>query len=294
MAAVSEPEVLWPVGAELGEGPVWSARDRAVWFVDIKSRKIHRLAVDGFERRSWDAPEQVGFILPTATGGWVVGLQSGLHSFDPATARFWRLSVPEAHGPANRLNDGHVDARGRLWFGSMHDSEGERAGALYRLLPDGRSRLVDPGYMITNGPATSPDGRVLYHTDTADRVIFAFDLAADGSLSGKREFLRITREGAHPDGHVVDSEGCVWVSLFGGWGVERYSPEGELLEYVRFPVANITKIAFGGSDLKTAYATTAKLHLSAEQRREQPLAGALFSFRTDVAGLPQNEISHGV
>jgi len=294
MAMSLKPELVWDVGAELGEGPVWSARDHAVWFVDIKGHRIHRYAPDTEERRAWDAPEQVGFVLPTADGGWVAGLQSGLHRFDPAQGLFTPLSAPDQHPTENRLNDGFVDARGRLWFGSMHDAEEGRGGALYRLDADGRSRVHDPGYAIANGPAASPDGRVLYHTDTADRVIYAFDVGEDGSLSGKRAFVRIARPDAYPDGHAVDAEGCVWVALFGGWGIERYSPAGELIDYVAFPCANVTKPAFGGEDLRTVYATTARLHLSPDQRAAQPLSGGLFRFRSDVAGLRQNEISDGL
>ena len=289
-----DPECVWDIGAELGEGPVWSAREAALWFVDIKGRSIHRFEPETGAKRSWDAPEQVGFVLPSADGGWLAGLQSGLHRFDPGQGLFTPMPAPDAHPPENRLNDGFVDARGRLWFGSMHDAEEGRGGALYRLHADGLSRVADPSYAIANGPAASPDGRVLYHTDTADRAIYAFDVADDGALSGKREFVRIAREGAYPDGHAVDAEGCLWVALFGGWGIERYSPAGELIDYVAFPCANVTKPAFGGPDLKTVYTTTAKLFLSPEQRAEQRLAGALFSFRADVAGLAQNEVREGI
>jgi sugar lactone lactonase YvrE len=93
-------------------------------------------------------------------------------------------------------------------------------------------------------------------------------------------------EGAgYPDGSTVDSEGCLWTGLFGGWAVRRYAPDGALLETVRFPVANITKIAFGGAGLTTAYATTAAKGLDASARKEQPLAGGLFSFEAPVPGL---------
>src|SRR4029453_18650099 len=107
-------------------------------------------------------------------------------------------------------------------------------------------RIQDSPYTVANGPAASPDGRTLYHTDTDQRVIYAFDLAADGAISTKREFVRIAREGAYPDGMAVDAEGCVWTALFGGWGLERYSPKGELLAYVRLPVPNVPTAAFRG------------------------------------------------
>jgi sugar lactone lactonase YvrE len=92
---------------------------------------------------------------------------------------------------------------------------------------------------------------------------------------------------------MVDSAGCVWIALYGGWGVRRYSADGTLLDFVRFPVANVTKIAFGGGDLRTAYATTAAKGLSAAERAAQTHAGDLFAFRVDVPGLPTPPVRIG-
>lgn len=281
-------QCLWPVGAHLGEGPVWMAREKAVWFVDIKGPRIHRLTPGTGETATWASPEPVGFLAPLLGGDFIAGLKSGLHRFDPASGSFTLIAEVERPELDNRLNDGFVDAQGRLWFGSMHDPEVERQGALYRVDHDGKVRRVDEGYAITNGPATSPDGRTLYHIETKDRIVYAFDLAEDGGLSNKREFLRIVRPGAHPDGPCVDAEGCLWIALFNGWGVERYSPAGELIGRLELPVANATKVAFGGEDLKTLFITTAWLHLAPEARAAQPLAGGLFTAQLETPGLAQN------
>jgi D-xylonolactonase len=154
-------------------------------------------------------------------------------------------------------------------------------------------RRMDDGYCITNGPTTSPDGRTLYHTDTLKKVIYAFDVSPAGDLANKRVFVTIEDGAGYPDGPVADAAGCVWTGLFAGSAVRRYSPKGELLETVRFPVANITKIAFGGADLRTVYATTAWKGLSPAERAAQPLAGALFRFTVDTPGLPQHDVRHG-
>ena len=287
MTVVSEPECVWPLEAELGEGPVWSAAERALWFVDIKQRQVHRFDTVAAVTRSWSTPDQTGFLAPIEGGGFVAGVRSGLHRFTPETGAFELIVAPEPDRPQNRLNDGLVDARGRLWFGSMDDSEAGTTGALYRW--DGRADPVrmEDGYGITNGPAISPDGRTLYHTDTAKKETYAFDLGEDGGLSNKRLFHQFAANEGFPDGPAVDAEGCLWSSQFGGWGVRRYSPSGELLEVVRFPCPNVTKIAFAGDDLTTVYATTARLFMSEQQREEQPLAGALFRFRVSTPGQPQ-------
>ena len=277
------PECVWPVQAVLGEGPLWW--DGALWFTDIKSRKVHRFNPEG-AAQSWDAPSEVGFLAPFANGHFLAGAKAGLLDFDPATGIFDLIRTVEPDRPANRLNDGAVDARGRLWFGSMDDGELDASGRLYCLDGD-ELGAKDDGYVITNGPAFSPDGATLYHTDTLQKLIYAFDVASDGALSNRRVFVRIEDGAGYPDGPVVDAQGCLWTGLFGGWGLRRYSPLGELLQTVPFPVANVTKIAFGGADLKTVYATTARKGLDAHALAAQPLAGGLFRFQAEVPGVPQ-------
>jgi D-xylonolactonase len=280
---MAAPACVWPVGAELGEGPLWDAPSRSVYFVDIKGRRIHRYGEDG-QMASWPAPAQVSFIMPLAQGGFACALEDGLYRFDPGAGAFMLLRHVEADLPGNRFNDGHVDATGTLWFGSMDDSEQEPTGSLYRLGADGRLTTADSGYVITNGPAVSPDGATLYHTDTLARTVFRFDVQADGTLANKRPFVTIAGTG-FPDGMAVDVEGYVWVALFGGGRIERYTPDGSLAASIAFPCSNITKLAFGGDDLRTVYVTTAWKGMTAAARSREPLAGGLFAFRAGVAGL---------
>jgi len=286
----STPQAVCAVGATLGEGPVWVARDAALWFVDIKGQLIHRFDPDDGVLKSWSAPAQVGWILPASDGGLMVGLQTGLHRFDPASRRFTLVAAPEADLPGNRLNDAATDHDGRLWFGSMDDSERAATGRLYRYASGRVETTPVAPVTITNGPAFSPDGRTLYHVDTLGGLIHAIEVDEVGSLGPARPFARIDPADGYPDGPTVDAAGCVWIGLFGGWGVRRYSPSGELLEFVRFPVANVTKIAFGGDDLRDAYATTASKGLDSTARAAQPLAGDLFAYRVDTPGLPVKPI----
>jgi sugar lactone lactonase YvrE len=281
--SATKPRPVFHAETTLGEGPVWHAG--ALWFVDIKRYHIHRFDPATGHAQRWDAPGQVGWVLPHADGGMIAGLQSGVHRFEPVSGSFTLLHDPEPALPGNRLNDSTTDAYGRIWFGSMDDAEEGATGRLYRLSADG---CVDSGLdpvVITNGPAIAPDGKTLYHTDTLGKRIWRVPLGDDGSLGKPSLFVDIDGEG-YPDGSVVDSEGCVWVGLFAGWGVRRYDTDGKLVQSVRFPVANITKIAFGGPDLKTAYATTARKGLSAAQLAAQPEAGSLFAFDAGVVGMP--------
>ena len=276
-------ECVWPVAATLGEGPVWVPHERTVWFVDIKGNRIHAFSESG-ATRSFATPEFAAFVFEATTGGMVCGLQSGIYRFSPVSGGFDRVVRVDAEYPSNRLNDGYVDAYGRLWFGTMDNDEQRTTGSLYRLAA-GQLRRMDGGYVITNGPAMSPDGRTLYHVDTLGRCVHAFDVDAAGELSGKRVFVTISEPDTYPDGPVVDSEGNVWLALFGGWGVRCFSPDERLLQTIRLPVSQCTKVAFAGADLRTLYITTASVGLDAAQREQQPLAGGLFRTRVAVPGL---------
>jgi sugar lactone lactonase YvrE len=283
---VTEPRNVWPLAAELGEGPVWVQRDNALWFVDIKKQQVHRYDPGDGTKRSWDAPEQVGFLFPAERGGFVAGLKSGLYHFDERSGSFELIAKVEIDKPDNRLNDGVVDPKGRLWFGTMDNSEKAKSGAFY-CFADGK---VTPtgidGIAITNGPAVSPDGRLLYLVNTLKGTIEAADIGGDGSLNRRRPFVRIDPKEGHPDGPTIDSNGYLWIALYAGWEVRRYSPAGELVDQVRFPVANVTKIAFGGADMRTVYSTTARQLLTPEQIAKQPQIGDLFEFTVDVPGVP--------
>jgi xylono-1,5-lactonase len=283
-----EPECIWPLGATLGEGPVWHAENNALYFVDIKERKVHRCGEDGGLRQSWSLPDEVGFALPMRGGDFVCGLPGQLMRFSFDSGALDLLHEVETDLPGNRLNDGYIDRHGALWFGSMDNAEVQASGSLYRVQRKGPPRRKDKGYVITNGPSCSPDGRTFYHTDTLEKTVYAFDIDDAGHLTNKRVFVRIAGEG-YPDGTTVDSDGAVWIALFAGARIERYSAQGELIDTVPMPCSNITKIAFGGHDLRTVFVTTARKGLSAEALVTQPLAGGLFRFRVPTPGQIQHQ-----
>ncbi len=281
-------ECVWPLAAQLGEGPMWSADEQALWFVDIQNKRIHHFHEPTGEHKSWNTPELAAFIFPTSDGKFICGLKSGLYEFDPATSSFTLRVRVDGEFKHNRLNDGYVDTKGRLWFGTMDNNQTKAVGSLY-CFSDHQIKRCDMDYVITNGPAMCPAGLTMYHVDTLKQLVYAFDLDARGMLNNRRVFLRIEEAGCYPDGPVVDSAGNIWIAMFGGWGVHCYSPQGKLLEVIKLPVANCTKVAFGAEDLRNMYITSAWIGLTDEQRKEQPLAGGLFRVRVDTPGLPQNK-----
>jgi sugar lactone lactonase YvrE len=264
---------------------VWVAAEQALYWVDINGRKIFRL--DGTGRRDeWPTPMRVGSIAPRAGGGFIAGTDQGIALIDLDQDRFEVVASPEQNLPHNRFNDGKVDRQGRFWAGTMDDREKGSAGALYRIDPDRACSAIDGGYGITNGPAFSPDGARMYHSDTLRQVTYAFDLDAAGEAANRRIFLQFGPGDGHPDGMTVDAEGCLWIAFWGGWCVRRFSPDGDLLRTVELPVEQPSSCAFGGPGLDRLYVTSATKGLDQTALAMQPNAGGLFMLIPGVRGIP--------
>ncbi|MEG3181186.1 SMP-30/gluconolactonase/LRE family protein [Sphingomonas sp. LT1P40] len=284
MTMIPEP-VAFP-SASLGEGPVWDAARQCLWFVDIKQRRLFRFDPASMTLDHWCAPEEIGWALPADDGRLLCGLQDGLHWFDPASGEFAAWLAIEPDMPGNRLNDACSDASGAVWFGSMDNACVAATGSFYRL-SRGRVERAGPGpFAITNGPAISPDGATIYFTDTGEREIWSARLGDDGLPEAPRLLVGFSDDMGLPDGSITDAAGNVWVGCYAGWAARCFNPAGEEIAKVEFPTANITKLAFGGPDFATLYATSAHQEMSAEARAAQPLAGALFAFRPEVGGHP--------
>jgi D-xylonolactonase len=286
MPPATDPVCIADVKAILGEGPVWVAREEALYWVDIKGKRVFRLdAADG-SVSSWQPPVRICSLAPRRGAGFVASTDRGFALVDPRTESFEFLGEVEAGTPGNRFNDGKVDRQGRFWAGTMDDVEEEATGNLYRLDPSFEWSFIDGGYKVTNGPAFSPDGRTLYHTDSARQTIYAFDLHIDGDARGKRVLAQFGEEHGYPDGMTVDAEGCLWVAFWDGWCVRRLSPEGEILQSIELPVQRPTSCAFGGPDFDRLYVTSASIGLDEKQLSMQPYAGGLFLMTPGVSGVP--------
>jgi xylono-1,5-lactonase len=268
---------------QLGEGPVWLAADNALAWVDIMAPAVHRMDLASGAITTLAMPEPIGWIIPRAHhSDWIAGFKSGFARFDPHSGAISPIGNPEPERTDNRLNDAKVDRWGRIWAGSKDDSDKRTPGALYRLDTDYNWTRMDDGYGVTNGPTFSLDGHTLYHTDSAGRTIYAFDLGADGSLSNKRIWKCFPADWGYPDGMTTDAEGCLWVAHWDGARISRFAPDGGLIRAIALPASNITSCAFAGPRLDRLFITS-----SSVDHADEPHAGALFEIDPGVCGMPQ-------
>jgi len=261
-----------PVRDQLGEGLLWSARENAVYWVDILAPALHRLLLADGTVQSWPMPERIGWVSERRDRpGFIAGLQSGFCelTLDPVVCR--QLVDPEPHYPNNRMNDATVDHLGRIWAGTMDCGAQLETGSLYRLGVDLEITRQDTGYIVTNGPAISPAHDCLYHNDTGRGIVYRFAMSSDGEIRERREFLKFPREWGLPDGMTVDADGGLWIAHWGGGRVSRFSSEGKLERVIPLPVSQVTNCVFAGAGLDRMFVTSA-----AVAKADEPLAGALF------------------
>jgi D-xylonolactonase len=289
---LSVPRVLGRVRATLGEGLCWSSRQQALWWVDILEHRLYRTdAVTGVHAE-WSFDETLSAVAERADHpGLAVTLRRGLVLFDPQSGDVQRLDEPELDREGNRFNDGKCDTRGRFWGGTMDFAVKAPTGAFYRFDAAGRAtRALDAGWIVTNGPTWTRDGRTMFVNDTVHRrvVAHAFD-PESGEVGAARDWLVLDESDGHPDGMTTDASGRLWIAHWGGACITCHDPDSAAeLARIPLPTDHITNVAFGGPEMKTLFISSARFELSAAQLDAQPLAGALFAVDTDAIGLPAN------
>ncbi|MFG2962014.1 MULTISPECIES: SMP-30/gluconolactonase/LRE family protein [unclassified Streptomyces] len=260
-------EVAVAAEATLGEGPTWDpATGRLLW-IDILGSRVHTYDPATGRRTIRTTDQHVGAVKPRAGGGLVLNLRDGVALLDPDDTFRWLHREPV---PGRRANDAAVAPDGSLWAGTMRYDEAAGGGTLARVTADGTATTLLADVTVSNGTGWSPDGRHVYYIDTPTNRVDVFDY--DGELPSNRRPLVTIEEGAgYPDGLTVDADGCVWVALWDGGAVRRYTPTGELDRVITLPTPRTTACAFGGADLTDLYVTTARVGLE----RPHPTAGSL-------------------
>jgi sugar lactone lactonase YvrE len=282
----ADVECVWPAKAILGEGPCWDARSDTLFWVDIKDKRLNAFAARDGARRSW---AHAIFSLDVPPPTWTPPDENALWFVGCTAAGFCWIGVredtlfehtivhPEMDKPGNRFNDGKVGPDGRYWAGTMDKTETVPSGALYAFSAAGDFERVDTGYIVSNGPAFSPDCRTLYHTDSARRIVYAFDLSPAGRASRRRVFIQFRDDEGYPDGMTADRDGNLWIAMWDGACVQRLSPRGERCDRITVPTQRPTSCVFAGPDQRTMFVTSASIGLPGEDA----LSGGLF--RVDLA-----------
>jgi sugar lactone lactonase YvrE len=280
-------EVAVAAEAQLGEGPTWDAATERLLWVDILAAEVHRLDPTDGSDAVLHTPQHVGAAKPRSAGGIVVNLCDGVGLYDPDGTLTWLVRWPS---DGCRGNDAAVDVAGHLWAGTMRYDEAPGGGRLRRV--DGTGEVVEVlgDVTVSNGIGWSPDGHLMYYVDSPTRRVDVFDVDADtGLVAGRRPFVQLAAETAGaPDGLTVDADGCVWVALWDGGAVHRYSPLGALDRRVELPVTRPTACAFGGAALADLYVTTARVGLNEAQLGAQPHAGSVLVLAAAGSGLLGN------
>lgn len=272
----------------LGEGPLWHPEQNALYWVDILAQRVNRLSLADARVDSWAMPEMVGWVIARRDApGFLAGLRSGIKAvtFEPLTlAPFADLpDEPPGSRINNRMNDAKADARGRVWAGTMPVGCDRPDGSLLLLDTDGALTRVDGGYHIANGPAISPDGAWLFHTNTYLREIYRFPLHDDGTLGPRTLWLRFDEQWGTPDGMTFDAEGGLWIAHWGGARISRFDAAARIERSRALPASQITSMAFGGERLDRLFVT------SASDGVDEPHGGDLFEVDPGVRGLAPHE-----
>ncbi|MFJ3664895.1 SMP-30/gluconolactonase/LRE family protein [Streptomyces sp. NPDC090106] len=265
--------------ATLGEGPTWDAAEARLLWLDILGGRIHTYDPATGRRTVRVTDQHVGAAKPRAGGGLVLNLRDGVALLDPDGSRRWLRHEPV---PGRRANDAAVAPDGSLWAGTMRYDEAPGGGTLSRITADGTAATVLDDVTVSNGTGWSPDGRLMYYIDSPTRRVDVFD-HADGRVTGRRQLVEIEDGAGFPDGLTVDADGCVWVALWDGAAVRRYTPDGVLDRTIALPTPRVTACAFGGADLTDLYITTARVGLDSPH----PVAGSLLVVPGAGKGLAQ-------
>jgi sugar lactone lactonase YvrE len=275
--------------ASLGESPVWSAGESALYWVDISGKRLHRAEFPSLSVQSWDTPSPAGMIALRASGGLVAAMVDGLYAFDPGSADWQLLVELETDQPDNRPNDGKCDAVGRLWVGTMNMVDHmQPSGSFYCIDTDLKPKKIAGNIRIPNGLAWSPDDSLMYRTDTRSAMVwrYAFDAGA-GTMGTEAEFFAFNvREIGGVDGAAMDAEGGYWAALYGGGRVVRIDGDGKIDREIALPARQPTMPCFGGPEMKTLFVTSAAQNLDDATLAAEPDNGGLLMVETDVVGHP--------
>ncbi|WP_026354348.1 SMP-30/gluconolactonase/LRE family protein [Massilia niastensis] len=294
--ATQKFEVLHDTPMLVGESPTWHEVESALYWVDINGHTVNRVHPASGKFTSWKMGSEPSALAVDGDNNLVVATRTGLVCLNTTSGAEHLIAEAPYDTGKVRFNDGRVDPAGRFWIGTMYEPRDQPAAEMY-VLERGKLRRAWAGGMTnSNGLAWSLDGRTMFHADTTSHRIDCYDFdPATGAHSNGRTLTTFPADktapgyGGRPDGATIDEEGAYWVAMFEGGRVLRIAPNGEILREIALPVRCPTSVAFGGTDLRTLYITSASHGRSPEELAKYPLSGKVLCTRVGVAGREEPE-----
>jgi len=282
----SAPECVWKVKSILGEGTLWVKEKNSIFFVDIKKKRIFILNINTNKKEILKVDKEIGFISQIKKNIFIIGLKSELRIVNLKNLKVLASIPVEIDKINNRINDGKTDPFGRLWFGTMHNSEKKQTGSLYCLNKNLILHEVDKKYLITNGPAFINKNN-FYHADSGKRIIYKIKIDNKLKILKKSNFIKFNKQLGFPDGMTTDKKNNLWVCHYGIGIISVYDLKGKKVHQLSIPVKNVTNCTFGGKFNNELYVTTARKGMKKMEIKKYPLSGSLFKIKTNSKGKNQ-------
>lgn len=280
-------KMIIPCQCLLGEGPYFSRTFNSLFWVDILANTLYRFDWTLQTVQTFQMPESICWLMETHDKQLIAGFENAIYYLDSNTLERTSLYCQLDEPKGNRLNDAKTDRNGNLFFGTMDKLEQQNTGSLYRVGNGNSLQKVDTNYVISNGPAISKNGRTLYSTESLTQTIYQFDVNAQGELSNKRIFVKFDESMGFPDGMTVDSEDHLWVAAWDGFGVYRFTPFGEKIQFIKLPVPRITSVTFVGESLEYLAVTSARVGLDEDTLKEYRKSGSVFILNPNINGVSE-------
>ena len=257
----------------------------SIYFVDIKKKKILTLNIKTNKKRIIKLDKEIGFLAHIKKDIFILGLQSELRIINLKNNKTIRSIPIEEDKPLNRINDGKIDPKGRLWFGTMDNPERNiKNGSLYCLDKKLNIHKVDTKYYITNGPAFI-DADNFLHTDSRSKIIYKIKINKNYKIVKKSKFLKFSKKDGSPDGMTIDSKQNVWICHFGGACISVYNLKGKKIHKIDLNAKNITNCTFGGLNNNEIFVSTALKGMNKSEIKKYKFSGSLFKIKTNVKGI---------
>jgi len=279
----------------LGEGPLWSVSDEALYWLDIAQRKLYRRAPGEGHSHAWSLPDCPGCLAELGAGLVAVAMGEGVLRFSTLHGTTQLMRAPSDRRPGTRFNDGKVDPDGRFWVGTMQNNiapDGTQKpitrtdGALFRFDPDGNVSTVEENIGVSNTLAWSVEQRRFYFADSVPGCIYVYDYDYEtGGIHHKRLHFQASDCGV-PDGSAIDVDGCLWNARWDAGAILRITPDGRVDRRVELPLLRPTSCIFGGPRFQTLFVTSARMGLTGAQLQIFPLSGSVLAISGLAQGLP--------